>query len=93
MTVHALFSDVGMLVNKWPLVLHVAAGAKGFAGNAFEAVAVGRKVWIVTVSAGHLVFGDRVMRELSEFHLSLRVATGAEFFLLMTVDFLLWPFV
>ena len=92
MTVGTLFSNISMFVDKRSLILHVAAGAKGFCGYALEVVAVGREVWIVAIGAGHLVLRNRMMGELGEFHPGLCVTAGAELFLRMTADFLLWPF-
>ena len=93
MTVRALFSDIGVFVNERSLILHVAAGAKGFGGNSLEVAPVSRKVWIVAVGTSHLVLWNRVMGELGELHFDLHVAAGTELFLLVAIDFLLRPFV
>ncbi len=93
MAVRAFFSDIGMLVNEWTLVLHMTTGAKGFCGDALNVALVGRKMWVVAVGAGHFMFRNRVMRELGELHLGLCVATGTELFLFVPTDFLLRSFV
>ena len=61
MAVGALFGDVGMFVDERALVFHVASSAQSFGRYALEVFAVGRKVWIMAVSAGHLVFRNGVM--------------------------------
>ncbi len=93
MAVGTLFGDIGMFVDKRPLILHMAAGAEGFACDALEVVTVGRAMWIMAVGTGHLVFRNRMMGKLGKLHFSLRVAASAELFLLMTANFLLRPFV
>ena len=92
MAVGALFGDVGMLVDEGPLVFHVASSAQSFGRYALEILAVGRKVRVMAVSAGHLVFRNGVMRKLRELYLDLGVAAGAELFLVVAADFLLRPF-
>ena len=89
MTVGALFGHVCMLVNKGPLIFHVATGAKSFGGNAFEIASVGRKVRVMAVCTGHLVLGNRMVRELGKLHLDLHMAASTELFLFMAADFLL----
>jgi len=75
--VGALFSDIGVFVNKRTLVFHVTTGTKGFGGDALEVLVVGREVRIMAVGAGHLVLRDGVVGELGELHFYLRVAFGA----------------
>jgi len=93
MTVGAVLGDVSMFVNERPLVLHMATSAERLGGYTLEIIAVGRVVWIVAVGADHFVLRDRMMGELGELHLDLGVAAGTELFLIMSADFLLWPFV
>lgn len=91
MAVGAFFGDVGMFVNEWPLVFHVASGTKSLGSDAFETASIHGKMRIVAVGAGHLVFRNRVMGELGKFGLNLLMTAGTEHFLFMTADFLLWP--
>lgn len=93
MAVGALLGNVSMLVYKRALVLHMTAGAKGLGGDAFDVFSVGRLVGVVAISAGHLMLGDRVMGKLGKLHFNLCMTAGAELFLLMAADFLLWSFV
>ena len=89
MAVRAFFSDIGMFVNEWSLVLHVATSTKGFTGNTLEVGSVGREVWVMTIGTGHFLFWNRMVGELGELHFDLCMTAGAEFFLLLSTDFLL----
>jgi len=92
MAVSALFSDIGVLIDKRPLVLHVATGTKCFGGNTLKVFPVGRVVWVVTVGTGHFMLWNRMVGKLGELHLDLHMAAGTELFLFVTADFLLWTF-
>ena len=65
------FGDIGMLINEWALVFHMATGAKGFSRYALDVLVVVRKVRVMTIGAAHLVFGNRMMGELGELHFGL----------------------
>lgn len=93
MAVGAFFCDVGVLVDKRSLILHVTTSAKRLGGNAFEVAAIVGEVRIVTFGAGHLMLRHRMMGELRELHLDLGVTLGAKFFLLVPTHLLLRPFV
>ena len=91
--VGALLGYVSVFIDEWPLVLHMAACAECFRCDPFEVVLMGRNMRVVAVGAGHFVLWDRVMGKLRELHADLGVAACAEFFLVMTADFLLGPLV
>lgn len=89
MAVGAIFGYIRMLVNEGPLVFHVATCAESLGSDALEIFVVGREVRIVTVGTGHFMLGNRVMRELREFHLDLGMTACTELLLLVPADFLL----
>ena len=67
MALAAIFGDIGMLVNKRPLLLHVATGAEILGAESLETMFACAAMGLVAVDAGHLQFRHRMVRELTEF--------------------------
>ena len=89
--VGAVLSDIGMLVDEGPLILHVAFGANGFDLHPFQVGGIRRVMRVVAVGASHLMLRHRVVRELGKFHLHLDVTAFAQLLLFMTPQLLLRP--
>lgn len=91
--VDTVLGDIGMFVDEWSLVFHVAACAGIFRCVADQIMVLRATVRIVAIAARHLVLGDRMTRKLGKLNPGILMTGKAELLLLLTTHFLLWPLV
>lgn len=87
--------QVRMFIDKGALVFHVTACAGVLDGHPPEVLVmeVTAAMGVVTVCTDHLMFIQRMVRELAELQSNLLVTSEAKLVLLLAADFLLWPLV
>jgi len=88
-TVGTVFGHVGMLVDKRPLILHVAAGASRLDRRLAQHPLIHRPVGIVAIGAVHLVLVDRMMGDLRKLITNFRMAAKASLGHIVPAQFLL----
>ena len=89
MALAAIFGDIGMLVNKRPLLLHVATGAEILDAEPLEIMFACAAMGLVAIDAGHLQFRHRMVGELAEFGSNRGVTAVTDLRHLLPADFLM----
>ena len=88
MTVDTVFRDIGMLVNKRPLIFHMTTGTGIPDGIPQQGMLLGRTVRVVTIRANYFLL-KRVMGKLGKFQTNFLMTVVTDLFLFVSGNLLL----
>lgn len=89
----AIFSKIGMLVDKGTLLVHVTAGTQFFNGDSLEVMFLSGTVGFVAIDASHFPFAHRMTGKLGKLHAGVNMAGITHLIHLLPTHLLLRPLV